>query len=217
MWARIAKTLILVGLWTACDAVVAVETLTVLGLFKNKAVVEADGVRRVLRVGETSPEGLKLISADSDTALIEIDGKRNRYRLGEHIAAGFGRPERAAVQVYPDPNGMYRIVGSIDGFPVRFLIDTGATAIAMNAGQARRLGIDFLVRGEPVLVGTASQVTRGYRVKLKKVTVGEISLRDVDAVVMNGALPYDVLLGMSFLGRLEMTNSGQSLELRKKF
>jgi len=85
----------------------------------------------------------------------------------------------------------------------------------MNADQARRLGIDFRGRGEPAAVMTASRLEPAYRVSLKTVTVGSITLRDVAAVVLDGAQPSDPLLGMSFLGRLHMANDGRRLTLSR--
>jgi len=59
------------------------------------------------------------------------------------------------LRIWPTSNGMYLVNGTINGFTVRFLVDTGATAIAMNRNDARRLGIDFRVRDKPSQVSTA--------------------------------------------------------------
>ena len=87
----------------------------------------------------------------------------------------------------------------------------------MNSTQARRLGIDFRVQGEPTYVTTASDVTRAYQLKLDVVKVGAIQLRNVTAVVLDGAQPTEVLLGMSFLGRVAMINESDKLILRRKY
>lgn len=195
----------------------AVESIVVLGLFKNKAIVKIDGKQRVLRQHKKSPEGVLLISADSDAAVLEIDGKRDTYTLGREISTHFSKPDLVSVNLYRNEIGMYTTVGSINGLPVKFLVDTGATYIAMNGFQARRLGIDYLLSGKPSIVSTASGVERAYDVTLDKVTVGDITLNHIQAVVLDGPSPQDVLLGMSFLGKLEMRNTGQILELKKKF
>jgi aspartyl protease family protein len=197
----------------------AVESIRVLGLFTNKAIVEIDGKRRVLTVGQREKSGVKLISADSEQAVIEIDGVRNSYRLGAHTALGtkFETPGPAAsVQIYPDIAGMYSINGSIEGFPVRFLVDTGATLVSMNRNEAKRLGLDYKLTGTEGRASTASGVTRAYYLTLKRVKVGDIELRDVAAAVIDSDHPPDVLLGNSFLGRLDMQRDGQIMELRKK-
>jgi aspartyl protease family protein len=112
---------------------------------------------------------------------------------------------------------MYTTVGSIDGLPVPFLIDTGATQVAMNASQARRLGIDYHVTGNPAEVTTASGVARAWMVTLDSVKVGNLEVRNVSAVVLEGEQPKVTLLGMSYLGRMEITNSGRLMTLRQKY
>ena len=89
--------------------------------------------------------------------------------------------------------------------------------MAMNAGQAKRLGIDYRVVGEPTFVGTASGVSKAYRVTLDTVTVGEIKQQNISAVVIEGQRPLQVLLGMSFLGRLEIQHDGNLIRLKQKF
>ena len=190
----------------------------VLALFKDKAILQVDGQRRVLQVGEQSPEGVKLIAASSEEALLEVAGRRASYPLGSHISsAEHARPAQIEVNLWVDSLGMFKTTGSINGQTVGFLVDTGATTIAMNAHDAKRLGIDFLYLGTPVAVHTASATEVGYQINLKSVRVGEIELRDVAALVLNGEYPNEVLLGMSFLGRLQMERNGRSMVLRKKF
>jgi aspartyl protease family protein len=195
----------------------AVESIHVVGLFTNKAVVQVDGKRRVLAVGKPSPEGVVLISATSESAVLEVDGTRSTFRLGRQITTVFRAPaERPAMQIWPSARGMYSLVGSINGYPVNFLVDTGATLIAMNKNEARRLGIDYVVDGTPSRASTASGVVNTYLIRLARVKIGEIELRDVDASVVDGAFPREVLLGNSFLNRLEMRREGRMLELRKR-
>ena len=121
------------------------------------------------------------------------------------------------VQIWPDAYGMYSIIGNINSYPVTFLVDTGATLIAMNKNEARRLGLDYLVIGTPSQASTASGVVNTYHIKLKKVRVGDITLTGVDATVIDGNFPTEVLLGNSFLNRLDMRRDGKMLELKQKF
>jgi aspartyl protease family protein len=195
---------------------VAVDNIQVLGLFKNKAVVKIDGTRRTLSVGEVSPEGVELVSADSTSALLEINGERNTYPLGGLMSiGGYTKPTQRQVQIFPDNRGMYFTQGSINGYPIHFLVDTGATTIAMNASHARRLGISFKFDGKPQMLSTASGLTQGYLVKLDKVKVGELEVRNVEAVVIDGGFPTEVLLGMSFLSKVHLERDGRVLRLRK--
>ena len=189
----------------------------VAGLFGGKAVLIIDGTQRLLKPGQTSPEGVKLVSADSEEAVLLIDGQQRVARMDSRVSARKRSPEVNEVQVWRDSTGMYTTVGSVNGLPVSFLVDTGATAVAMNAQQARRLGIDFRVIGQPSGVTTASGVVNAWAVMLDRVKVGDLLLRNVQAVVLEGAHPETALLGMSYLGRLEIDNDGRLMTLRKKY
>jgi aspartyl protease family protein len=96
------------------------------------------------------------------------------------------------------------------------LVDTGATLISMNQSEARRLGINYL-KGQKGYSQTASGIAGVYRVKLDTVKLGDIVLNNVDAAVHEGDGPPIVLLGMSFLSRVEMKREGERLVLTKRF
>ena len=191
--------------------------IRVAGLFGGKAVLIIDGEQRLLKPGQTSPEGIKLISANSEEAVLLVDGEQISARMDSRVSARKRSPEINEVQVWRDTSGMYTTIGSVNGLPVEFLVDTGATAVAMNAQQARRLGIDFRVVGQPSGVTTAAGVVNAWAVILNTVKVGDLMLRNVQAVVREGAHPETALLGMSYLGRLEIDNDGRLMTLRKKY
>ena len=196
----------------------AIKDIHVVALFKDRVMVMIDGKQRLLRSGDSSPEGVRLVSADSVGAVFEYQGRTLERRLDGRVhAAAESRQGRDDVLIFRDMRGMFKTVGSINGLPVGFLVDTGASSVAMNSTQARRLGIDFRVQGEPTYVTTASDVTRAYQLKLDVVKVGAIQLRNVTAVVLDGAQPTEVLLGMSFLGRVAMINESDKLILRRKY
>ncbi|KPK55320.1 MAG: hypothetical protein AMJ59_24115 [Gammaproteobacteria bacterium SG8_31] len=187
----------------------------VLALFGERAMLRIDGEKHLLRKGQSTPGGIRLLDVSTEGASIEIDGDDRYYPLGVRVRAHHRAPDTEEVQIWRDPSGMFRTVGSINGLPVKFLVDTGASSVAMNSAQARRLGIDFRVIGEPAAVMTASRLERVYRVRLDTVKVGAITLRNVEAVVLDGAQPDSPLLGMSFLGRLQMANEGRRLTLSR--
>jgi aspartyl protease family protein len=199
------------------ETALAAPDVRVLGLFKDRAVVQIDGTQRMLRVGQTSPEGVKLVAADSESALLEIDGEQVRGLLDARVSTRSKAPVPEEVQIWRDPQGMYATTGSINGLPVSLLVDTGATQVAMNAAQARRLGIDYRVVGSPAAITTASRMEPAWVVMLDTVKVGSIELRNVEGVVLEGAQPQTVLLGMSYLGRLEIHNDGSLLTLQRKY
>jgi aspartyl protease family protein len=195
----------------------AAPDVRVVGLFSNQAVLQINGRQHVLKTGQTSPEGVKLLEADSESAVLQIEGKRVEARLDGRVSARKQGSTAREVQVWRNTSGMYTTVGSINGLPVSFLVDTGATQVAMNAAQARRLGIDYRVTGNPAEVTTASGVERAWMVSLDSVKVGELEVRNVLAVVLEGAQPQTTLLGMSYLGRMKITNDGQLMTLQKKY
>ncbi len=213
----IIRISLLVVLLSTAAGVAAVSKITVVGLFKDTAIVVIDGTRRLLRSGDTSPEGVTLVSATSSEAVLEIDGERKRYGLGGQIGGSYARSEQPKVRIWPTPNHMYLVTGSINGFPVDFIVDTGATLVSLSGREARRLGIDYRVVGTPGHSSTASGIEKIYLVKLDKVRVGDIELRNVQGAVHDGDFPPATLLGMSFLGRLTMRQEGQVLELEKKY
>jgi len=192
---------------------------TLQGILGSKALLLVDGERLILSVGQTVKSGVRVLRIDADSVEITIDGQHRRLRLGDSHTVTGPYKERKSVEVtiFRDKRGMYNTVGSINGLPVNFLVDTGATTIAMNKQHAKRLAIDFRVIGDPTFVGTASGVTKAYRVTLDKVSVGGITLRNITAVVMDGNFPVQVLLGMTFLGQLEMQREGAALHLKKHF
>ncbi|HIC47857.1 MAG TPA: TIGR02281 family clan AA aspartic protease [Methylophaga aminisulfidivorans] len=208
--------MMLIILLISSRAEAVVVNIMVVGLFKDKAVVEVDGQQHFLNVGETSPEGLKLIAANSNSATFEINGEKQIFPLGDRINSNYIEAEKkTAVTLWPT-NGMYTTTGNINGYTISFLVDTGASTIAMNAATASRLGIDYL-RGQQVGIRTASGSSVGYKVKLDYVQLEQIKLHNVDAVVLDGEEPSVTLLGMSFLGQLDIQHNGERLDLRQKY
>jgi aspartyl protease family protein len=119
------------------------------------------------------------------------------------------------VTLTADTRGHFVVEGQVNGGAVRFLVDTGATTIALSSADAMRLGIDYR-KGQRGLVGTANGTAAAYRVKLDTVQVGGIVANNVDAAVLEGNLPI-ALLGMSFLNRMDMKREGQTMVLIKRF
>lgn len=209
-----ADAALLTALFT-CVSVSAAPIVHVMGLFKDRAVLVIDGRQRLLLAGQTSPEGVTLVSADSEQAVLDIEGERSVRALGARISSNYA-PAAAprAVQLLPDAGNMYTASGAINGFAVRFVLDTGASAVVLNGIEAKRIGIDFKRRGVSGTADTPTGPTPTYGVMLDRVRIGDIELRNVEALVIAGAFPRDTLLGMSFVGRLELNQRGRVLELR---
>ena len=200
------------------ETAAAVEEISIVGLFRDRAIVVLDGVQRVLTPGQASPEGIVLISATSKEAVLDVNGMRRSFMLGEHITNQFTAPATAkTVTIAPDGQGMYLVNGSINDFQVTFVVDTGATLVAMNKHQAKRLGLDYRITGKESVTSTASGLDKIYIVKLNKVTVGDIVLNNIVGSVHDGDYPDMILLGNSFLGRIAMQRDGQLLKLEQLY
>jgi aspartyl protease family protein len=206
-----------IGTCLALSAAAGSPRVKVLGLFPDKALLEIDGRQRLLRAGQVSPEGVRLLASDPREARVEVEGRQETLNLGTSVGGTFAAPESREVKIFRNPKGSYTTVGSINGRTVDFLVDTGASAIAMNRSEARRLGISYRVDGEPVGITTASGIVRGHRVTLDRVTVGDITLRSIDGLVIEGDQPEQVLLGMTFLNRVELQQEGTAMVLRVKY
>ena len=193
------------------------ETILVLGLFKDRAIIRIGGKQHILRPGESSPEGVKLIAADSDKAVLEFEGKKDTYFLGQHVSSHFKKAEiKGEANIWP-VHGMYKVAGVINGHPVKFMVDTGATWISMNSQHAKRIGLDYRVSGKRSSVSTASGYAQVFVINLDRVKVGDIELHHVEAAVLEGSSPTEILLGMSFLDRVEIQRKGQMMTLKKKW
>lgn len=107
----------------------------------------------------------------------------------------------------------YVATGSINGESVTFLLDTGATDIAVPAGVAERAG---LPEGRTVMFHTANGTARGYSTQIDRVELGGIVVRDVRGTINPNMDERVVLLGMTFLRELEFTQRGGELVLRQR-
>ncbi len=205
-------------LWPGGAAISAEVSLN--GVVGSKALIVIDGSKpRWFSVGESSPDGIKLLGVSGDSATIEMGGKRETLVMGQsaRLAGGGARASGAqSVTLMADNRGHFVTTGSINGLSVRLLVDTGASLISMSSSEARRLGINYQA-GQRAFTSTANGVVPTYRVKLDEVRVGDITLNNVDGMVHVGDTLPIMLLGMSFLNRMEMKRDGEKMVLTKRF
>lgn len=116
------------------------------------------------------------------------------------------------VKLVGNGQGHFVADGQINGQPVNFMLDTGATDVSIPAGLAERLNLE---KGAPVTLSTANGRSQGYRTRLEQLKLGDIVLHDVRALVAPGLSGNQVLLGMSALKQLEFTQRGGTLLLRQ--
>ena len=194
----------------------ASHKIKVMALFTDKAMLVIDGRQKILKKGQTF-QGVKLISSDSDAVVLELHGTEKTFQLGTEISTSFKKSDPGKeLVIWQDMYNMFNIHGSINNFSVKFLIDTGASSVALNSNTAKRIGLNYK-KGTPIAASTASGIAKAYQITLDKVKIGHIQLYNVKAAVLEGAFPTDVLLGQSFLERIHMVRDGQKMKLRKKF
>lgn len=210
------------GLWAVMVAILASAAhadpvVQAMALVKGRAALSIDGKRRTLLVGATSPEGVKLIAADAQVATIEISGRRFELHLDQRIGSAFAAaPKAKALLLAPGAHGSYLVDGAINGNPVSFIVDTGASMVAINKHTARQLGLMYRTDGRLGQVETASGVVAAYYVHFAKVKVRTLELNNVEGLVVDGEYPTTALLGQSFLNRLDMRRNGLLLELKER-
>ena len=202
-------------------AIAAAADISVVGLTSGKAVVSINGGKtRILTVGQVTPEGIKLIAASSESATFEVGGKRQTLvpgQSGVYTSSTGGDRSGGSASFIADSRGHFIVNGLVNDISLRFMVDTGASMIALSKEDATRAGVNHM-EGTRRRVQTANGTMPVYQVKLASVRVGDITLTNVDAVVIaeEGKLPIS-LLGMSFLNRMEMKRDGDTLTLIRRF
>jgi len=192
--------------------------INVLALTAGKAVLVIDGGKpRTLAVGQMTPEKIKLISATSEAAVVEVAGQRRTLTLGQSIFMGSETSGSQRAILTADARGHFFTTATVNGISLRFLVDTGASVVTLGSADAKRAGISYL-SGTKGLLQTANGVVPAYRVKLDTVSLGDITLRNVDGVVLESDLLGGVgLLGLSFLNRTEMRRDGDTMTLMRRY
>jgi aspartyl protease family protein len=187
------------------------------GRMGDRALLMIDGQRHIVAVGQ-SVGGVTLLRWQGDQAMLQAEGVTWLLRLGAHPArlteGPAPTPPGREIVISAGPGGHFIAHGSINGQAVQFMVDTGATLVALSKGEARRLALD-LRNARQVTTQTANGPVPSQLVQLSRVRVGSVELRHVDAVLLPAQMPH-VLLGNSFLGRFQMRreNDIMRLELR---
>jgi aspartyl protease family protein len=193
----------------------AAQNVGLAGLMGSKAMLMINGGEpQAVAIGQ-SLDGVKLVAIQGDQAIVEVGGKKRPLRIGQHAVGANLGDGSGRVSLTADARGHFVTTGQVNGTSLSFMVDTGATSIAIGASDARRIGLDTS-RGEQGTVSTANGRTTVTRLKLDTVRVGDITLYNVDAVVMGHDM-QPALLGMSFLNRMEMQRDGGTMTLKKRF
>ena len=197
------------------------QTVTLNGsMGSRQALLVIDGVPRVVAVG-ASVQGVRLVTLSETQAEVEVGGQRrllvagaNPVRVGAASAAASANVGATEIVLTAGSGGHFTTAGQINGQAVTFLVDTGATAIAMGQSDADRLGVNY--KNAPrSFAGTANGRVPISLVTLSSVRVGGVEVANVQAVVMPMAMEH-VLLGNSFLTRFQMQRNNDVMRLTKR-
>jgi aspartyl protease family protein len=190
--------------------------VALIGVIGDKAAVVAvgGGDPITIRAGQTR-SGVTVVSVQRDSAIIEVGGVKRSLSLGQHHRNTAVSSSRQSVTLAADTAGHFISEGQVNGGAVRFVVDTGATTVALPAADARRLNIDYR-KGKRTHTRTANGTVAVYLVTLERVKVGAIELSSVEGIVIEQGLDI-ALLGMSFLSRVDMKHDGQTMTLQKRF
>jgi aspartyl protease family protein len=173
------------------------------------------GPPRLVAVGTQTPEGVKVLALEGDSVSVLMDGRRLQLVLGQQSVRVDSGASHTTVNLTADSHGQFHAPGSVNGVQMRFFVDTGASFVSLGRADALRAGIS-LTNAQPASLQTANGVVQAWRVKLDTVQVGDVTLRNVDGIVHGADMPF-VLLGMSFLNRMEMRRDGNTMVLRQRY
>jgi len=210
----IASLALLAGFMLGAPSAWALS-INLVGTFGDKALVSIDGgPPKKMLPGQKSPEGVILISVQGESATFDVEGERRTLKMGQHYAASSAGAAQSVV-LSADSRGHFITQGSINGYATTFMVDTGASMVAIPAGDARRMNINYFA-GKQGWVSTANGTVPAYQITLSSVRIGGVTLTHVEALITEAPMPY-VLLGMSFLNRMEMKRSGEQMTLTRRY
>ena len=196
-------------------AQVQAQDVALAGILGGKALLVVNGsAPRGVAPGE-SHMGVQVVSVGREDAVVDSAGGRRSLRLGEAPVRVGGSGTGQRVVLKADARGHFVSNGQINGRIMQYMVDTGASTVAIGRPDAQRMGLKFEEQGQSVRMNTANGVAQGWRLRLDSVRVGDVELRGVDAIVTPQPMPY-VLLGNSFLREFEMSRNGDEMMLLKR-
>ncbi|MCP1829533.1 MULTISPECIES: TIGR02281 family clan AA aspartic protease [Bradyrhizobium] len=107
------------------------------------------------------------------------------------------------LSIAPDPRGHFATDGRIDGQRINFMVDTGASVVALNETSAARFGLRPVPGDYTSRVTTANGTIKAARARIAMIEIGGLTVRDVDALVLPDEALSENLLGLSFLSKLK--------------
>lgn len=187
------------------------------GMGSKALLVVNGGAPKALAAGDAH-QGVKVLSVGPDRTVVEVAGQRQTVMLGGAPVSIGGRGGSAGgtqIVLTAGPGGHFVTLGQINGRSTQFMVDTGATSIAMSADEARRLGLAY-EQGARIYANTANGMVTGHRITLTAVRIQDVEVHNVDAAVLPLPMPH-ILLGNTFLTRFQMKRENETMTLTRRF
>ncbi len=197
-------------------AAFAQKQVVAVGLFEGAALLRVNGLQRLVRSGDTF-EGVLVEEADPHSVVVSQAGVKEELTLSGHIATSFTPPTRRQWSIPANSQRQYITSVTINGRRTMGMIDTGANVVAMSSQTAERIGLDYQELGREGVATTASGQVKAWHFKLERLNVGGLDTGYLDTTVIEGAYPEMVLLGMSFLEKIDMRETSGVLHLYQKY
>ncbi len=182
----------------------------------QQAMLVIDGQTHVVSAGRTV-QGVRVLGVGADAADVEVAGKRSRLEVGARpvqLARIGGGAGGQTIVLPAGEGGHFFAQGSVNGKVVPFMVDTGATSVALSLSQAQAIGLDL--KNAKLGIGSTANGNVAVQVlTLASVRIGDVTVHNVEAVILPMAMPH-ALLGNSFLSRFQMLRENDVLKLTKR-
>lgn len=218
---RLIIKLIFLLFWCANTVQAQVNSVKAIALFEGRAMLSVNNDKpKIVHVGKEY-KGVKLVRSNTSEAVISVNGRSETLTLNstttlDHVLGGTPSSEVSnSVTLYVDERGFFETDGKVNGRPIRFLVDTGANLVVLSSEQANRIGLEY-ESGTRTYASTASGTAPMYHFEIDQISIGGINLYNIGAGVIEGSYPQQPLLGMTFLGRLDMNRSGNTMTLKRR-
>ncbi|WP_417283801.1 retropepsin-like aspartic protease family protein [Comamonas sp.] len=193
------------------------QSVALTGVLGSKALLVIDGGAPKAVASNDSHQGVRVLQVGADSVVVEIKGQRQTIRLGEAPVSVGSRGNGVSgsrIVLMADARGHFIDRGQINGKTMQYMVDTGASTVAIGRADAERMGLPYL-QGTPVMMRTANGTAQGWKLILDSVRVGDVEVRGLEAIVASQSMPY-VLLGNNLLAHFQMTRQGTEMILVKR-
>ncbi|MEG0149442.1 MAG: retropepsin-like aspartic protease [Comamonas sp.] len=193
------------------------QSVALTGVLGSKALLVIDGGVPKAVASNDSHQGVRVLQVGADSVVVEIKGQRQTIRLGEAPVSVGSRGNGVSgsrIVLMADARGHFIDRGQINGKSMQYMVDTGASTVAIGRADAERMGLPYL-QGTPVMMRTANGTAQGWKLILDSVRVGDVEVRGLEAIVASQSMPY-VLLGNNLLAHFQMTRQGTEMILVKR-